>query len=220
VTGAARTVSVQALSARAELLLVVRAAMAIAVGVWIYLASASALGGTAPQQRNLLPFQKIIADRPADEQRMFRELQEGLLEAEASRNATQAWPTAASLGDSGIPPFAIDPTRRSTCTWTMIQSGTMINYLGRPSRAGEPAWLLLVTEPEPGVPPDQTFEDEEHHRLGNGAMLHVSTWEHPDGLQVQERLVRMPQAEGWIQLYAVGPVRATTPAQPPSTPKR
>lgn len=204
----ARRVLVVPLSARAELLLVVRAAMATAVGVWIYLAStASTLGGGA-DQRNLLPFQKLIANRPAGEQRTFRELQEGLLEIEVGRSASGAWPATDALSADGVPPFAPDPTRRLQMTWQRLESRTIVNYLGVPMATDGPAWLLLVQEPEPGVPPDQTFEDEEHHRLANGTMLHVSTWMHQDGRNVGKRLVRLPQAEGWMQLYAVGPAAA------------
>jgi uncharacterized protein DUF6162 len=210
-TAPTRRVEVGTLSARAELLVVVRASMGIVAGVWIYVAMIAGVGGNAPRQRNLLPFQQLIADRAPAEQRVFRELQEGLLEAEAARSAMDAWPTPESLGDTGIPPFAADPTQRSSYVWTLVRNGTMVNYLGVPTTAGLPAWLLLVTEPVPGVPPDQTFEDEEHHRLANGAMLHVSTWVHADGRAVAPRLVRMPQAEGWTQLYAVGPAQAATP---------
>jgi hypothetical protein len=207
-TAAARRVTVETLSARAELLAVVRASMVVAVAVWMYLAVMTGVDGNAPRQRNMLPFQKLIAERAPAEQRMFRELQEGLLEAEAARSATSAWPTPQALAEAGIPPFAADPTQRSTYTWTLVHSGTMVNYQGTPADAGLPAWLLLVTEPDPGVPPDQTFEDEEHHRLAGGAMLHVSTWVHADGRAVAPHLVRMPQAEGWTQLYAVGPSQA------------
>ena len=205
-SAASRAVAVVPLSARSELLIVVRAAMAIAVGVWIYLAStASSIGVVG--QRNLLPFQKLIADRPAEEQRTFRELQEGLLEIEAARTAARAWPPTESLAADGVPPFARDPTRRASIAWQRLQSGTTVNYLGLPGDAG-PAWLLLIQEPEPGVPPDQTFEDEEHHRLSSGVMLHVSTWVHQDGRKIPSRIVRLPQAEGWMQLYAVGPASA------------
>jgi hypothetical protein len=208
VTAEARRVLVVPLSARAELLLVVRAAMATAVGVWIYLASTASTLNGGVGQRNLLPFQKLIADRPALEQRTFRELQEGLLEIEAARSASGAWPPTDALAADGVPPFAPDPTRRLEVTWQRLQTGTILNYLGLPSATDGPAWLLLVQEPEPGVPPDQTFEDEEHHRLANGVMLHVSTWVHQDGRKVGNRLVRLPQAEGWTQLYAVGPASA------------
>jgi hypothetical protein len=217
-SAAARTVTVTPLSARSELLLVVRAAMVIAIGVWIYLAATASSAGRSAAgtgARNLLPYQKLVADRPFAEQRMFRELQEGLVEAEASRSANGSWPDVSVLADNGIPPFATDPTRRSSYRWSTQKSGTIVNYLGRPADANEPAWLLLIQEPEPGVPPDQNFEDEEHNRLANGAMLHVSTWLHATGVAIGQRVVRMPQAEGWIQIYAVGPAaRQLPPARP------
>jgi uncharacterized protein DUF6162 len=198
----ARAVQVQPLSAQAELLILVRVAMAITAAVGIYVATAIG-GGASPSQRNLMPFQKLIADRPPDEQRMFRELQEGLLEAETMRSSDNAWPTTSALADAGIPPFAPDPTRRRAYEWRLNKNGTLVNYLGMPRDDDAPAWLIVVLEPEPGVPPDQPFEDQEHHRLLNGAMLHVSTWVHPNGRSVADRVVRMPQTEAWIQLYAV-----------------
>jgi hypothetical protein len=230
-TAGSRTVQVERLSARAELLAVVRAAMAIAVVVWMFLAS-QFTGGSAPAgRRNLLPFQKLVADRSSVEQRMFRELQEALAEAERGRSTAGAWPDVEMLAADGVPPFAVDPTRRERYTWTRVQAGTIVNYLGVPVAASStqppdpsfqppapssqpPAWLLFVQEPEPGVPPDQTFEDEEHHRLPSGAMLHVSTWVHQQGVRVATRLVRLPQAEGWTQLYAVGPSGVPAASQP------
>ncbi len=205
---------VQPLSARAELLMLVRAAMAIVAGVFIYVATTVG-GGASPSERNLMPFQKLIADRPFDEQRMFRELQEGLLEAEGMRSTENAWPTTSALADAGIPPFAADPTRRLAYDWRLNRNGTLVNYLGLPKDHDGPAWLIVVLEPEPGVPPDQPFEDQEHHRLLNGAMLHVATWVHPNGRAIADRTVRMPQTEGWIQLYAVSasapPASSTRP---------
>lgn len=206
---AVRCVSVQALSAKAELLLVIRASMALIVIVWMYLAFASGMGGPAESQKHLLPFQVLIADRPGDEQRMFRELQEGLTEAEAARALSGAWPTSDTLAQEGIPPFAPDPTQRLGYTWSLVQSGSFVNYVGLPKDASGPTWLVLVQEPEPGVPPDQAAEDEEHHRLSTGQMLHVSTWTHAAHLGAA-RMVRMPQAEGWTQLFAVGPAPAVS----------
>ena len=208
-----QSVRVETLSARTELLVVIRAGMAVAVGIWIYVAFAAGVGGGTPE-RNLLPFQKLAADRPPGEQRMFRELQEGLIEAEAVRSASSRWPSAEQLSAGGIPPFALDPTNRSKYDWNVLRGGMITNYLGVP-RAGGSRWLVLVQEPEPGVPPDQTFEDEEHHRLANGTMIHVSTWVH-DGPPPPDRLVRVPQSEGWTQLYAVGPSRR--PAAPSTRP--
>ena len=205
-TTAVRRISVEPLSARAELRSVARAAMAILTIAMLYLMTSSAAvrdGGTAT--RNLLPFQKLVRDRPSTDQRMFRELQEGLLEAETRRSMAGAWPPVAGLAADGVPPFAPDPTAKGArYDWSLIQSGALVNYLGLPREPNAPAWLVVAQEPEPGVPPDQTFEDEEHHRLITGAMLHVSTWTRADS-RVPPRISRSPQAEGWTQLYAVGP---------------
>jgi hypothetical protein len=205
---------VRPLSARAEFLVLVRAAMGIVAGVFIYVATTVG-GGASPSARNLMPFQKLIADRPFDEQRMFRELQEGLLEAERMRSTENAWPTTSALADAGIPPFAADPTRRRAYDWRLNRNGTLVNYLGLPKDHDGPAWLIVVLEPEPGVPPDQPFEDQEHHRLLNGAMLHVATWTHANGGAVTDRIVRMPQTEGWIQLYAVSASTPPASSTPP-----
>ncbi|MGC4083072.1 MAG: hypothetical protein QM736_13420 [Vicinamibacterales bacterium] len=210
-TGAIRTEAVETLSARSELLSVMRVAMAVVVIVWTYVAlTTGAASGAGP--RNMLPFQRLVADRPFDEQRMFRELQEGLLEAEAVRAQDGSWPLPSVLADAGVPPFAPDPTRKIGYTWNLIASGGMVNYLGVADHGAAPAWLLLIQEPTPGVPPDQTFEDEEHHRLATGEMLHVSEWVHTSG-NPEARIVRMPQAEGWLQIYAVGPSAAPVPTR-------
>jgi hypothetical protein len=200
-----RRVRIEPLSMRTELGNVMRLAMAIVIGVWLYLASA--LGGDGTAQRNLLPFQALIETRTSAEQRMFREIQEGLLEAEARRSTTGAWPAVAALAAEGVPPFAADPTTTGTYRWRLDRAGMSITYLGIPNQPGMPAWLLLVQEPEPGAPPDPAKEDEEHHRLIDGTKLHVSTWLHPDGNRVASGFVRLPQANGWTQLYVVGPAR-------------
>ncbi len=199
-----RQVVVELLSWRDELLNVVRLSAAVVVGVWLYLAAAGT--GAGDVKKSLLPYQGLIRDRSSLEQRMFRELQEGLLEAETARSQQGTWPAVDALVENGIPPFAPDPTAKGArYTWTMRRDGTYINYLGLPAEANAPAWLVLVQEPEPGTPPDQNFEDEEHHKLLDGIMLHVSTWSHAAGSTLKSAVVRVPQAEGWQQLYAVGP---------------
>ena len=207
-----RRVQVQPPSARAELGNVVRFGMAVVLGVWMYLAANSpAFLGDAADTRRLLPFQTMIQDRPSIDQRMFRELQEGLLEAERRRVERGQWPAVPTLAGEGIPPFAPDPTAKGGAyEWQLLTSGTFVNYLGVPERPDAPAWLVLVLEPEKGAPPDPAREDEEHHKLITGEMLHVSTWMRADP-RIEKRVVRIPQAEGWIQLYAVGPAPVLAP---------
>ena len=211
-----RQVAVERLTLQQELTHVVRSSAFVIVGVWMYLAAT--LGNGADARRSLLPFQTLVQNRQPSDQRMFRELQEGLLEAEGVRSATGEWPAVESLVESGIPPFAPDPTAKTAnYRWSLLRGGAYVTYLGIPDRPGAAAWVLLLQEPEPGVPPDQNFEDEEHHRLLDGTMLHVSTWTHADGAAIPVRLTTMPQAEGWMQIYAVPP-GVTKPAaiRPPA----
>jgi hypothetical protein len=201
---AERQVLVEQLSLRDELANVVRLAVTIVFAVWLYLASALGSGGAA--RRSLLPYQGLVQNLPVAEQRMFRELQEGLLEAERLRSDALMWPTTSALAEAGVPPFAFDPTAKGTTyRWAMIRDGNYVNYMGLPDRSDGAAWLVWIQEPERGIPPDQPNEDEEHHRLLDGTMLHVSTWKHAPAPPPPTRAVRVPQVEGWTQLYAVGP---------------
>jgi hypothetical protein len=205
-TAGIRDVSIEPPSFRSELGGVIRVAMAIVLGVLLYLSST--LTGVTTAQRSLLPFQTTIQTRPPLEQRMFRELQEGLLESEARRSTTGQWPDVSALATDGVPPYATDPTEKGArYAWQMTRAGTYINYLGIPDQPEAPAWLVLISEPEPGAPPDLAKEDEEHHKLLDGTMLHVSTWSHPDGVRLKAGLERLPQAQGWTQLYVVGPAQ-------------
>ncbi len=100
----------------------------------------------------LLPYQQLIRDASPNEQRVFRELQEGLLEAERIRAQTGRWPDVAALEAEGIPPFARDPTQKIAYTWTSVRQDWATNYLGVPSDPSQPAWVLVILEPEPGAP--------------------------------------------------------------------
>jgi hypothetical protein len=203
-----RDVEIDPPSARDELVSVVRAAMAVVFGVWLVVANQTSVGrpGATDQSRRLLPFQFIVLDRPSDEQRMFRSLQVGLLEAENLRVTTGEWPAPEALAAEGIEPFAPDPTNRGAMyTWQLVKSGFRLGYLGMPDRQHAPAWLLLVQEPDPSLPPEPFQNDEEHHRLVTGLVLHVSTWTRPTAPRLPAALPPVPQAEGWVQLFAVGP---------------
>ena len=225
-----RSVEIAPLSASNELIAVARTAMAIAAATWLYLAIGPfALSNDGSAQRNLWPYQSLIQDRPADEQRMFRELQVGLLEAETMRSAAGEWPTVATLAAEGIEPFAPNPALKgSSYTWRLIRDGRFINYIavpatapaptaGRPTTvAGAPAWLLLLQEPDPAAP-EPFLDDEDHDRLIDGSVLHVSVWNRPGGASFPTNVLRAPQAEGWIQLYAASPLTShAVIASPPA----
>jgi hypothetical protein len=207
-----RTVEILPPSARHETTQVVRVAVVIVAVVGVYLASTVwNTGSESVRSGDLMPYQVLMRDRPSDEQRIFRELQEGLLEAERVRSTSGGWPSPGALADQGIPPFAPDPTRATSYVWSVIQRGVFVNYRGTPRITGAPAWLLLIQEPDRGAPPDLSPEDEEHHRLSDGAVLHVSMWIHPEGTELASRLVSLPQVEGWTQLRAGPPLALPRP---------
>lgn len=202
------TVEIAAPTPRAEFVAVMRASMLVCLGVWLFLvghgaADDSLVGGA---RKNLLPFQSVVQDRSTDDQRMFRELQVGLIEAQNMRSTGGAWPDAAALARDGIEPFAPDPTRKGArYAWRVQRDGYYVSYRGEPDGPDAPAWLLLIQEPNPDLPAEPFQNDEEHARLLDGTVLHVSIWVHPDGLPEPDTPLRLPQNEGWTQLFAAGP---------------
>ena len=202
-------------SARREAANVLRLAAVILLATWVYLAhTAAPRTASAAGRADLVSYQKLFRDLSPHEQRMFRALHEGLLEAENLRSAGGAWPTPAALAEQGIPPFAADPTERERYTWTLHHEGILLNYLGLPRAPGRPAYLLFVQEPTPGAPPDRAPNDEEHHRLANGEVLHVSVWLHAPGAKLGDVLYGLPEADGWTQLLA-GAAAAASPSALP-----
>jgi len=192
-------------SARREAANVLRMAAVILLVTWVYLANTANTAVTragAAAQPGLVSFQKLFRDLGARDQRMFRALHEGLLEIENLRGATGTWPVPSTLAEQGIPPFAADPIVHEKHNWTFHHEGILVNYLGLPAAPDQPAFLILVQEPTPGAPPDRAPNDEEHHRLVSGDVLHVSVWMHGDGSKLPDALVGLPEADGWTQLLA------------------
>jgi len=111
-------------------------------------------GRDGDDARDLMPYQRLFRSLGGDDQRLFRELQEGLLEAENVRSSTRRWPAPTALAARGIPPFADAAGRggRRLYRWQLLQEGPIVNYLGMPADRRDPAFLLLVQEPDPGAP--------------------------------------------------------------------
>lgn len=194
-----QTVVIRPPSVRAETLNVLKAAAAIVfvVAAYIFRPTFGAPDIAAPAA-GLLPYQKLIRDASPNEQRVFRELQEALLEAERIRAETGHWPDVNTLEAEGIPPFAHDPTQKVDYTWTSVRQDWAINYMGVPSDPAQPAWVLVILEPEPGAPADPAPNDETHHRLPDGMTLHVSIWNIPEAKRRGGfAALRLPQNEGW-----------------------
>jgi len=201
--GRGQKVQIHPPSVRAETVNVIKAAAAIVIIVAAYIFR-PAFGRPSPDlqlrqsQTGLLPYQQLIRDAPPNEQRIYRELQEGLLEAERIRAETGRWPDVATLEAQGIPPFARDPTQKIAYTWTSVRQDWATNYLGVPSDSSQPAWALVILEPEPGTPPDPAPNDETHHRLPDGTTLHVSIWNMPEEKRRSGfAALRLPQNDGW-----------------------
>ncbi len=197
-----RTLEIRPPSVRAETINVLKAAAAIVllVAAYIFRPSLGTSSNIQPRQPQvgLLPYQQLIRDAAPLEQRLFRELQEGLLEAERIRAQTGHWPDVTTLETEGIPPFAADPTRKIEYKWTSVRQDWATNYLGVPSEPSQPAWVLVILEPEPGAPADPAPNDETHHRLPDGTTLHVSIWNIPESKRRSGfAALRLPQNDGW-----------------------
>ncbi|HEY4121886.1 MAG TPA: hypothetical protein VGM56_28665 [Byssovorax sp.] len=149
-------------------------------------------GGAAA---GLSAFETPFADLDATDQRTYRELQEGLIEAEARRSRSGRWPTIAELAAAGVPPFAPDPIDQAGYAWTRASTPTIVNYVGTPRvGSGRKVFVLVVTEPPPGTPVDPAqVVDEIHHKLGDGTLIHVGTWLGP-ALREPGRAIAAPDA--------------------------
>jgi|SRR5262245_6325719 len=176
----------------------------VAGGIVSVVAVYLALNANRDSARGLLPYQTLVAQLPEADQRMFRELRQGLLTAEADRVRAAAWPEPPSLAARGIAPFTSEGDA-AAYQWTRLQQGTTVNYIGQPRDSSAPAWLLEIQEPEPGMPPDTAPLDEEHHRLADGTRIHTYVWMHRIGGQVPVGFVRQPQTSGWTQVYTAPP---------------
>ena len=149
----------------------------------------------------LLPYQSLVHDLVSSDQTTFAEMHRQLAEIEKARATAGRWPDASSVT---LPPY----------NWSTTRQGFFLNYLAKPhDDVSAAAWLLLVQEPDPLATPDPAPNDETHHRLPDGTVLHVSVWTHRFGGQVPNEFFRQPEAAGWTQvLYA--PVPVVNPTKP------
>jgi hypothetical protein len=107
---------------------------------------------------------------------------------------------------SGVEPFAPDPTQKGArYDWEMQRDGYYVSYRGVPDRVGATAWLVRIQEPNPELPVEPYQNDEEHARLIDGTILHVSIWAHALGPRSPAASPSAPQSAGWTQVFAVGP---------------
>ncbi len=174
----------------------------------IYVLIFQLYGGPKSQTLNTaLPYQVLFRDLPGSEQRIFREMQEGVTEAIRLRATDGAWPTVAALADGGIPPFAPDPLDKSGLRWEQRRDGLVTSYLGVPvSGTDSPAYLVLIVEPAPGAgeQPVPAVVDEEHQLLPDGTLLHVTHWTHA-AASIPSTVTADPAMQGWSQIRVNSP---------------
>ncbi len=201
------TIEVLPPSRRSETGTIVRVAVVIAVGALLWIGGRRARAAREIGGRVLLPFQVSFAELEPALQRAVRELHEGALEALRLRGAEGRWPDAARLAAELVPPFADDGVDRGRRRWSSRAAPFAFQYLGRPSRDdGTRALLLRILEPPPGDlegrdPRASLAPDEQHRRLADGTLLHVSFWIESAGVMPSsEEIVREPALEGWNQV--------------------
>jgi hypothetical protein len=201
-----RTVPVRSPSMLAETGAVVRAVLHIvfwSVALMIASLHASRSGDAAKQSLAI----DEVAFRTLDtsDQRVFRNILDGVGEAEDARGKAGKWPTVEELAARKLPPFVADPIDHAGYRWRLLQSGTLINYIGTPDPGSKrPTFVIVITEPDPGVAVDPGApSDETHHRLKDGTMLHVLIWM---GTRAIDAPLAAPMFEdGWRRITMVAP---------------
>ena len=159
----------------------------------------------------LLPFQVLFRDLPSKQQRIFREMQEGVQEAMRSRAVGGEWPAVDSLATGEIPPFAPDVLDKSALAWTQYRDGLVNSYVGAPASGTDmPAFMIFIQEPEPGggEQPAAGVTDEEHQILPDGTLLHITYWKRARE-SLRPGLIIDPAIEGWTQIRAASPLQTT-----------
>lgn len=205
-----RVVDVAPPSKSGENGIVLRCALAVAFAM-LFVISARRRA-TAADDLPLQPYQRRFADLPAPLQRDDRELREGFLEAARARVKDGQWPDPAKLAEEGVPPFANDGVDGHVRDWQLVQEGRLALYLGF-ARDGieRPALLLQVIESAPGDLESRdpnTPTDEEHQRLADGTLVHVTTW-YRDASSVASvgGGSFRPEMAGWTQMVGRARVR-------------
>ena len=203
---AVRTVIVQSPSVVRETGLVLRAVAHIAI--W----SAAIMGASrchgrnpnAPRATGGLPDVELFRDLDSEAQRVFRASLEGLTEAEDVRSRSGDWPSIEALAAKKIPPFAPDPLDAAGYRWQLMRDGALIDYVGTPSAAGRPSFVISILEPDPSIAADpQAVTDETHHKLRDGTLLHVGVYAGPRTLT--SPMATPPFEDGWRRITTYNP---------------
>jgi hypothetical protein len=179
-----------------------RKVLAVAVVVLTGALGEIALSRSDGPSADLPPGATVFADLSFDEQRAYRELLEGLTEAERLRSDKGRWPTSKELAEQAIPPFARLADGAPSRDWFSLEDGSGLNYLGWPrDPAADRALLLLVIEPGEWAAPGTVELDEEHHQLAEGDLIHVSVWVKSVRGDPPKAVVAEPAIRGWTRIW-------------------
>jgi hypothetical protein len=204
-----RTIPIRSPTARAETWAVARAVFHVLYWSALVVSAETSAKPQQPSPASVVasPFERRFQDLPASDQRLFRALQEGVVEAERARSATGRWPSVAELAKVGVPPFTRDPLDTDGFTWRFVQTGPKADYIGVPGPGSKrEAFFAVIVEPDPGEPTDPLAPvDEVHHRLGDGKMIHVTTWMGPPVSDTSEAFSLLPPEKGYRQVLAAAP---------------
>jgi zinc transport system substrate-binding protein len=209
-------------SASGEGGLVLRAAIAVVLAALFVISSRrqARLAGEIP----LLPYQQKFVDLPSPLQRDYRELREGYEEAARARAKAGAWPEPEKLAADGVPPFAIDGVEGRLREWRVVRDGRVALYFGvaRAEEKARPNLLLRVIESAPAdfeSRDPNTRIDEEHRRLADGTLVHVTTWyRDPAAGPVAVDGSLRPEMSGWTQMVGRAAVRSFADTLPVTLP--
>jgi hypothetical protein len=152
---------------------------------WVVVLSMRRAPGEGASSQPLASWQRSHREMSEADQRRFRSIRIGLLQAEKVRGATGQWPEV--LFD--------DPQ----ATWVKRRHGVYVNYL---AASGATRWLVLFIEPEPKKLNEKSPQapiDDEHHTLCDGTELHVTVWSTPNEGELPAEVLAFPVTEGWVQ---------------------
>lgn len=178
-----RTVLVQSPSVWRETVGVIRVVLHVAF--W------SAAIMLAPAIGSKRAFSQLAVDEVAyvtldgEAQQTYQRTLDALATAEAARSTTGQWPAFTQ-----IPGYQ----------WRTMHDGLVTDYVGTaPGRT----FVVAIVEPDPGMAADPlAVVDEQHHKLRDGTLLHVSVWINAKDL---EKVASTPAFEdGWRRITQLG----------------
>jgi len=174
------------------------------------------LPSTETSTAALMPYQTLARELVPVDQAMFNELKGRILRLEAARAQTGQWPDPGGTAVLPDTPPPVAGAHETMYTWQRSTKDIIVNYLGRPPQGeSSAAWLVVYREPDPSVPVDTAPNDEEHHRLPDGTVLHVSIWMRRFGGQVGTEFFPRPELAGWTQVLTAPLDRRAPPFGPP-----